>query len=398
MKIENKINSFYQKHALFFTFIVVIATILGSPYQIFKDFYIAIFSPKVLLFEELDNFSLSNGAMDFNNNFGMEKSFFLVNTSNSNAKLPENELILSLYSNEKLYLFNQYIISKWIIKNCSNIPITNDMFHKKIQLSGKNAKILGITLDTNKNYKVEHNHDSAIIDNVLINPHEKIDITVVYSPLNNQKDSSIIWDCHIENYKKEIDSLSKSIFLSPRISLQTNQIVKLVALAFILCLFHSHVLDKKGYFMYDFSIIKKIIWGLCVLCHFAFAECIAYLNWNYIIDSPEGYNWPWISITFILEIISFVYALRFHSNKSIKQNDNNPLNLTKFICDYCQQEHSVIEIQKHLKINSQEGFIEKVLHPLQSQGLIECVQVSSKRTTYRLTAEGLAFLQEQNHD
>ena len=194
MKIEKQINDFFQSHKIIFSIIVtIILPIIVSPYQIIKDCYIALFNPKVLLFEEIDHFSLLNGTMDFNNNFGMEKTFFPVISENQKNKPPENELFLSLYSKEKFYIFNQCNISKWIIKNCSNIPITKDMFYKKIQLSGKHAKILGITLDTDKNYKVEYNNDSAIIDNVLLNPHEKIYVTVVYSPINNLKNTSLFY-------------------------------------------------------------------------------------------------------------------------------------------------------------------------------------------------------------
>jgi len=394
-------ENFYQRYKVLFSIVGILASLISCLYPIIKDGYASFVYPHNILFEEIDSFSVCIGSLEFHNNFGMTKTISPFNTFDmqNSLEFPSNELLITLSSNNKLYVFEHFTISNWTIINRSSIPITPNMFYKKLEVKGINARIISIALDSANNLKIEYdeNNNSATIDNVFLNPHEKIKLTVIFAPIDNKQPSTLNWNCHIEKLSANVKTLLKGPFLTPRISLQTSQIIQLVIVAFVMCLLHSIMLDMKGYFSYDFSFKKKMAWALSVLIHFAFAECVAYINWNYVKNSPEGYNWPWISITLVLEIISFVYALRFHTSNSIKQNDKVSLNLTKLICGYCQEEHSVNEIIKHLDIKSQKGFIEKILQPMQNQGIIECSQVNSKQITYHLSAKGKAFLQEQNH-
>lgn len=406
MSIQTRISAFYNSHPVFFAITCVVAALISCIYPIAKDCYVHIFDPKVILFEELNVLSICDESMDFYNNFLIEQNVSPTNIHyfHYNEKLfpTANDLMSNSHSEGEMTIYDFTTISKWVIKNCSDMAINKDMVNEKIKVSCKNCKIIDVKIKSKSNCEVgySHDYDFAVIDFSLINPHEKIIVNIIYAPINNKESYSLCWDCHIENITNKVNALKRSVFFTPRISLKTNQIIQLIVVAFLLCVLHSLLLNSKGFFTPSISLCKIIMLSLSVLFHFSFAECIAYLNLNYIEDSPEGYNWPWIGITAFLELISFILPLTIHFNNENKLN-TNLLNLSLSICKFCQDTHSVQEIMNHLQIKSQNGFSNNVIQPLLNQEIIECVPPDSfqaKQQKFRLTKKGQSFLKGNNYE
>ncbi len=354
--------------------IILILTLFSSFYPILKDFYISFFDSPTIVFEELSEMKILNDTLFYNNIFNIEEFISPVNKflGKEIKELPENTLALVYKKSDNLNFYRSFIMSQWVIKNSSKKIIKNDMFHKKIQCRGINSKILTSYFDNDTDFKVEYdkNNDSFLIDNVLLNPHEKVNVVVLSTPTKYKTTVDLNWDCHIEGVSTKIKKLSRNKWLGVTINLQLSQIIQLVIVFFLVCILHTILLEKGGYFFIKFGIAKKIIWTLCGLCHLAFAECIAYLNLSYLVDSPA--NWNWISISVGLEILSFGFACFLYYKNRNKKNNISPLsNFAREICFYCRDPRSLKEIIDHIGINKQITFKENVLQPLLEQKLIE---------------------------